>query len=97
LAIQSGKILAGGLFAFFRPGDDPAKTIDRSHIARINSDGSIDTAFDPNAGGQVATIVPLSTGKILVGGGFTSMKPAGQDLVLIPNRIARLNSDGTVD
>ena len=98
LALQAdGKVLVGGLFSFLRPGDDVAKNAIRNRIARLNVDGTVDTGFDPNAGGQVATVVYLASGKIIMGGGFTSLKPAGKDLVLARNRIVRLNSDGTVD
>ena len=98
LALQSdGKIVVGGLFSFFRNGDDLAKNVDINRIARLNTDGSVDTAFNPNAGGQVNTISVLSTGKLIVSGGFNALTPAGQGLVLAPNRIVRLNANGTVD
>jgi hypothetical protein len=34
---------------------------------------------------------------MIVSGGFNALTPAGQGLVLAPNRIVRLNSNGTVD
>ena len=98
LALQSdGKIVVGGLFSFFRNGDDLTKNVDINRIARLNTDGSVDTTFNPNAGGQVNTISVLSTGKLIVSGGFNSLSPSGQGLVLAPNRIVRLNANGTVD
>ena len=98
LALQpDGKIVAGGLFSFFRNGDDLTKNVDINRIARLNTDGSVDTAFNPNAGGQVNAITLLSTGKLIVSGGFNSLTPAGQGLVLAPNHIVRLNANGTVD
>ena len=77
------KILLGGLFTFI--GGQP-----RNGIARLNSDGSLDVSFDPNANGQVHAIAMQVDGKILVGG-FISF--GGQTF----NGIARLNSDGSLD
>lgn len=98
LSLQSdGKVIAGGLFSFFRNGDVLTNNVDINRIARLNTDGSVDRTFDPNAGGQVNTVTVLPTGKIIVSGGFNSLSPAGQGLVLAPNRIVRLNANGTVD
>ncbi|MBC7369305.1 MAG: delta-60 repeat domain-containing protein [Undibacterium sp.] len=98
LALQAdGKVVAGGLFSFFRNGDDLTKNVDINRIARLNTDGSVDTTFNPNAGGQVNAVAVLSTGKIIVSGGFTPIAPAGQGLVLTPNHIVRLNANGTAD
>lgn len=82
-----GKILIGGTFETYN-------NIERNSIARINPDGSLDTTFDcgsPGPNNAVTDIVPLSDGKILIGGwfGFINSTQAGS--------IARLNPDGTVD
>ena len=89
LAIQSdGKILVGGSFT---------STIFGSHsvnrIARLNIDGSLDTSFNIGTGfdNDVNTIKLQSNGKILVGGSFTTFNG------VVSNRLARLNSDGTLD
>ena len=98
IAIQSdGKIIAGGLFSFFRKGDVLANNVDINRIARLNTDGSVDTAFNPNAGGQVNCLTVLSTGKIIASGGFNALTPAGQGLVLAPNHVVRLTTAGLVD
>ncbi|MGI8786685.1 MAG: delta-60 repeat domain-containing protein [Pyrinomonadaceae bacterium] len=47
--------------------------------------------FDPNANGLVRLIVVQPDGKIIIGGGFTTI------LGVVRNRIARLNPDGTLD
>ena len=47
--------------------------------------------FDPNANGIVRVIVVQPDGKIIIGGGFTSI------LGVTRNHIARLNPDGTLD
>jgi uncharacterized delta-60 repeat protein len=91
--IQSdGKILVGGNFTNY------AGTSGRSYLIRLNSDGTLDTAFCANAtdvgkfNNSVSTIAVQSDGKVLVGGNFTNY-PGGANR----NRLIRLNSDGTVD
>ena len=98
LALQSdGKIVAGGVFSFFRNGDDLTKNVNINRVARLNVDGSVDPAFNPNAGGQVNAVTSVAGGQLIVSGGFNALTPAGQGLVLAPNRIVRLNANGTVD
>ena len=46
-----GKILIGGDFTALAPHGGAAVT--RHRIARLNPDGTLDTAFDPNASGNV--------------------------------------------
>jgi uncharacterized delta-60 repeat protein len=85
LAIQAdGRILLGG--AFTTMGGTA-----RNYIALINSDGTLDTTFDPNANGTVSTLTAQPDGKILLGGAFTTIG------IITRNRIARLNTDGTLD
>ena len=88
-AIQSdGKVLIGGAFT-------GVTGIGRNYVARLNSDGTLDAAFNANitlvAANAVRTIVVQSDGKILIGGIFTTVWWVAR------NRIARLNSDGTLD
>lgn len=84
--LPDGRIVIGGDFTSFggvkRPG-----------VAVLNSDGSLDTAFDPpgEADGPVYAVGTLADGKIMIGGGFTNF--AGVPLA----RFARLNPNGTVD
>jgi len=91
LALQSdGKILVGGSFANYNG-------IGRKNILRLNSDGSLDTSFDPGSGaggsswGVMAIAVQPSDSKILIGGDFTSYNSTSV------GRIVRLNADGTID
>jgi uncharacterized delta-60 repeat protein len=87
LFLQSdGKIVVGGSFTNYNGTA-------RTRIVRINSNGSLDTSFDPGTGANsVIHHVALQTdGKILIGGGFTSFNGA------VKNRIARLNTDGSLD
>jgi len=84
-----GKILIGGGFSTLSPNGGAAVT--RNRIARLNADGTLDTAFNPNANSDVNAIALQADGKILMGGFFTIV--GGQTR----NRIARLNPDGTLD
>jgi uncharacterized delta-60 repeat protein len=87
IAIQSdGKIVVVGSFTSFYGTD-------RNRIVRLNSDGSIDSSFDPGTGADsgILTVSILKDGKIIIGGTFTSFN--GTEI----NRIARLNSNGRLD
>ncbi|MGA2864908.1 MAG: delta-60 repeat domain-containing protein [Verrucomicrobiota bacterium] len=90
LAVQAdGKVLVGGGFSTL--GGQP-----RNCIGRLDADGTLDSGFNPGAGGWhpqpwVASLAVQADGKILVGGGFTTL--GGQTR----NCIGRLNADGTLD
>src|ERR1019366_5506517 len=61
-------------------------------LVRFTPAGVIDPTFLPDvAGGAVSTIVLQPDGKILIGGGFTSLGGVAR------NYIARLNADGSPD
>lgn len=84
LVVQpDGKILVGGSFSMLGDlgggGGGPA-TATRGKIARLNADGSLDTAFNPGANNTVQTMTLQSDGKIVVGGGFTSFGNSGGGL-----------------
>lgn len=65
----------------------------RAGIARLNSDGTLDLGFSPGTGanGGIYSVAVQADGKILIAGVFTSYN--GTSI----NRIARLNSDGSLD
>ncbi|MDB6029458.1 MAG: hypothetical protein JWM68_5681 [Verrucomicrobiales bacterium] len=85
VALQSnGKILVCGNFTSFN--GQP-----KSNIARLNSDGSVDTSFGADVGYWVRHMAVQTDGKIIVGGFFNN---AG---VYPHHCIARLNTNGTVD
>ena len=98
LAVQSdGKVIITGTFTTF---GTTAGTTARNHIARLNADGTLDATF--NAGtpghpvnglsdGYGTALAIQSDGKIIVTGTFAFIGFASR------NRIARLNSDGTLD
>lgn len=86
-SIQSnGKILIGGDFTSYFG-------VSRSKIARLNTDGTLDTSFNPGIGanGTIYKIAIQNDGKIIIGGNFTSYNG------ITINRIARLNANGTLD
>lgn len=87
---ENGKILIGGDFSTLAPNGGAPVT--RIGIARLNPDGTLDAAFNPNANSFVVSIAVQTDGKILVGGGFSSI--GGQTR----NYIARLDaSTGAAD
>ena len=77
LPLPSGKILIVGFF-------DAISDVLRPNIARLNSDGSLDTSFVPEAGfAYILAVAQQPDGKVLFGGKF--------------NRLVRLNADGSLD
>jgi uncharacterized delta-60 repeat protein len=95
IAVQpDGKILIGGAFITLTPNG--GSLIARNHFARLNADGTVDVAFNPNVNGFVRNIILQPDGRILIGGGFNSLAPNGG--LSVPRKyIARLNPDGTLD
>ena len=88
IALQGdGKyIIVGDFFSY--------NGVARSHIARINTDGSLDTSFTPpaeNTDWDAASIVRLqANGKVIVGGA----------MIVLPSsrgNLERLNTDGSLD
>ena len=92
-----GKILLSGTFGSLQPNGASAST-NRSYIARVNADGTLDTAFDPNpSGNEVDCLLLQPDGKILVGGSFYNFQPKPGIISTSRRNMARLNADGTVD
>src|SRR5262249_28451738 len=80
------KLLIGGLFTTFNGTN-------RSYVARLNRDGSLDGSFNPGSGPNNA-LVGLALqpdGKVLIGGFFTTI--SGQNF----RYLARLLANGTLD
>ena len=82
-----GKALIGGEFTTLAPNS--GATVVRNHIARLNPDGTLDSAFDPNANGSVYALALQSDGKIVVGGNFSGANSIGGQT---RNYIARLDA-----
>ncbi len=87
IAIQpDGKIVIGGYFSSFNGTS-------RSHIVRLNADGSLDTTFNVGTGASnsVETVSIQADGKIIIGGSFVFYNGTSRRC------IARLNTDGSLD
>jgi uncharacterized delta-60 repeat protein len=94
IAVQAnGKILIGGYFSRY-------DGVLRNCIGRLNTNGTLDSSFDPgtgvsgaedNGGPFVSAIAIQSDGKILVGGLFNSVNGLSRI------NLARLNPDGSLD
>ena len=83
---SSEKIIIGGQFTRYNGTA-------RNRIARINTNGTLDTSFNPGTGANntIFAIAIQSDGKILIGGQFSTYNGTTR------NRIARVNTDGTLD
>jgi uncharacterized delta-60 repeat protein len=92
LALQEdGKVVIGGVFA-------NVNGVARNNLARLNSNGSLDSSFKPNVdltgAGVLAGVYAVAVqrgGKILVAGDFTRINGIAR------TNIARLNVDGSLD
>jgi uncharacterized delta-60 repeat protein len=85
LALQhNGQIVLGGSFVQY-------SGINRTSIARISSNGTLDLKFNPVPHGSVQSLAVEPDDRILVGGSFTDIDTFGR------NGIARLNTNGSVD
>ena len=81
LALQDdGKIIIGGNFTWFN-GEN------RSHIARLNDDGTVDDSFNPGLGanGTVWAVAVEPSGQVVIAGEFTTVTGVAE------NYVARLN------
>jgi uncharacterized delta-60 repeat protein len=85
MAVQpDGAVVIGG--AFTSIGGTP-----RAHLARLNSDGTLDMSFNPGADALVEAIAIQPDGKIVIGGTFGTVAGTSR------SGIARLNGNGTLD
>jgi uncharacterized delta-60 repeat protein len=87
VAVQGdGKIVIGGFFTSYNG-------VSRGHIARLNTDGSLDASFNPGSGAnyEVYALAIQPDGKIVIGGFYTLFNGVSR------NYIARLNVDGSLD
>ena len=68
----------------------------RNFIARLDATTGLADSFNPTANGSVLAIAVQADGKILAGGGFTTLSPNGGATVT-RNHIGRLEADGRLD
>jgi len=85
------RVVVGGAFT-------NVNGVNRNHYARLNSDGTIDTSFNPGSGADNTVFALAETfmgangdRKLYIGGAFLTVNGSGRA------RIARLNTDGSVD
>ena len=85
---SDGRIIIGGAFGIYNGTN-------QSRIARLNTNGSLDTSFNIGtgfSGGNVVFLKVLADDRIVVGGPFfTSFNGTNR------YKAARLNSDGSLD
>lgn len=82
--LPDGSIVFGGSF-------DSANGVPRLNIAKLNPDGTLDSAWNPSAGGSVSALAADGSGNVYVGGQFTSI--GGQSR----RDLAKLSGSGAVD
>jgi uncharacterized delta-60 repeat protein len=81
----NGKIYIGGDFL-------EVNGKERKRIARLNSNGTLDTTFNPGgANGRVVDLAVQTDGKVVIGGNFGLVNGVAR------RNIARLNADGSLD
>src|SRR6266568_4888280 len=87
LAVQpDGRIIIGGAFG-------SVSGVARHGIARLNSDGTLDTSFDPGTGADfpIEAVALDTSNRILAGGDFSQFNGVTR------NGVVRLNPDGSLD
>lgn len=87
LTLQTdGKLLVGGTFGSING-------VTRTNVARLNTDGSVDTGFDPgtSANNTVRTFLVRTDGRVFLGGRFTSFNGTAR------NGLALLESNGSLN
>src|SRR5690242_4469800 len=85
IAVQlDGKIIFGGFLT-------SVQGVARTHLARLNADGTLDAGFDPRPNARIEMVAVQTDGKVLVGGPFTTLQPNG-GAVYNRSYLARLNA-----
>ncbi|WPO79902.1 T9SS sorting signal type C domain-containing protein [Flavobacterium sp. KACC 22761] len=85
IALQvDGKIVITGSFTKYNG-------VAKSYVARILTNGALDTSFSSSFKSTVTNVKVLTDGKILISGNFTVFNNVAT------NRIVRLNNDGQLD
>ncbi len=86
LVLPNEQLMVGGCLTTYN-------AVGAGNLVRLNTDASLDLSFNAGTGANagVTALTVQADGMVLVGGDFTRMNGAGR------GRIARLNTDGTVD
>jgi uncharacterized delta-60 repeat protein len=85
-----GKIILGGAFTQFQP-NGTTNTFVRHGMARINSDGTLDDNFNPDAYGGISVVAQESDGSFMIGGEFSSINGVSR------TNLAHVSATGVVD
>lgn len=88
--VTGGKILIVGDFTWLQPNGAATQTT-RNRVARLNANGTLDTAFNPNVNGNVRALAVQSNGMAIIGGTFTTVGSSAR------LNLARITTTGTVD
>lgn len=88
-----GRILVGGEFTQLTVG---STTTTRTFLARLAPDGTVDAGFNPAPDAAVDTLSIQADGRILVGGRFTQVRPAG-GTAFFRSYVMQLMPDGQLD
>ena len=80
----NGTVIIGGYFNSFNG-------VTRNNLARLKSDGSLDTTYQANVNYTIYSMASQKDGKLLIAGAFTGVNGRSAQ------GLARLNADGTVD
>jgi uncharacterized delta-60 repeat protein len=95
----NGQLIVGGQFTAFQPGGGSSATaalIFTNYVARLNTNGTVDQSFNPDASASVLAVAVQGDGKILLGGSFNFLAPnLGPSIT--EDFVARVNSNGTID
>lgn len=96
IPLSDGTFVAQGGFSTIQQAGDFVST-GRRHLARILTDGKIDTAFPfaPNTSSHIYDCVRDSQGRFIIAGNFTTLNRTGGNITR--NYIARVNQAGEVD
>src|SRR2546425_377542 len=81
---RDGKAVVAGYFNLF-------DGVPHNAIARLNTNGSLDTTFNPIVNDLVVALSLQPDGRILIGGEFTTVNGTNR------NHVARLNTNGSLD
>ena len=73
----------------------PVASVLAAGAVTVRGQSALD-GFDPNANDTIRVVLVQQDGKVLIGGTFTTLSPNGGGTIT-RNRIARLNTDGTLD
>lgn len=88
---QDGRLIITGDFSF-------AGGVGRQRIARLSATGVVDFTYAAEADGTIYSTVLQVDGKLVIGGDFTQVGDLTNGVgVFTRPRLARVNSDGTLD